>query len=110
MDSLFSNTGGKIKTVAKIVFILGTIVSIVLGIILGFESDWEFEESWLALTIIIAGPIVYYINALLIYGFGCIVDATENIRNIDYNVFAIASNEVENDANTGKAEEENQDL
>lgn len=110
MDSLFSNIGESIKTLAKIVLILGIIGSIALGVFLGFESDWEFEESWLALTIIIAGPIVYYINALLIYGFGCIVDATENIRNIDYNVFAIASNEVENDANTGKAEEENQDL
>ena len=110
MDSLFSNTGGKIKTVAKIVFILGIIGSIALGIFFGVESDWEFEGSWLALTIIIAGPIVYYISALLIYGFGCIVDATENIRNIDYNVFAIASNEAENAADTGKAEEENQGL
>lgn len=109
MDSLFSNTGGKIKTVAKIVFILGIIGSIVLSIFFGVESDWEFEGTWLALTIIIAGPIVYYISALLIYGFGCIVEATESIRNIDYNVFAIASNEVENAADTGKTEDESQD-
>ena len=109
MDNLFSNTGGKIKTVAKIVFILGIIGSIVLGIILGFAYGWASERSWITFIIIIAGPIVYYISALLIYGFGCIVEATESIRNIDYNVFAIASNEVENAADTGKTEDENQD-
>lgn len=80
MDSLFSNIGESIKTLAKIVLILGIIGSIALGVFLGFESDWEVEESWLALTIIIAGPIASCINSLFIYAVGNLLDDVESIR------------------------------
>ena len=86
MDNLFSNTGGKIKTVAKIVFILGIIGSIVLSIFFGVESDWEFEGTWLALTIIIAGPIASYVNSLFIYAVGSLF---ENVEFVVYNSSSI---------------------
>lgn len=86
MDNLFSNTGGKIKTVAKIVFILGIIGSIALGIILGFAYGWASERSWITFIIIIAGPIASYVNSLFIYAVGSLF---ENVEFIVYNSSSI---------------------
>lgn len=88
---MFKNTGSKLQKLALIEFICGIIASVISAYIFGFAE----EQVAIGITLLISGPIISYINALFTYGFGSIVDATENIQNIDHNVYTLASNEYE---------------
>ena len=72
---MYDNIGGKIKGLAKATFIVEAIAAIIVGIVLGVET----EESWCAL-IIFCGPIVAWVSSWLLYGFGEIIDTLCDIE------------------------------
>ena len=72
-SAVFSNIGGKIITLAKIVFWGGIAASIILGIIA--EIDCWFSAELAALFIIgVGGATVCCISAFFLYAFGQLVD------------------------------------
>ena len=81
----FKNIGNKIKILATIIAIIGSITSVIYGIILIFKTNYDIEGIlWL-----IIGPIASWISCFVLYGFGQLVDnsdklvETKNINNVE---------------------------
>ena len=72
---MYDNIGGKIKGLAKATFIVEAIASVIAGIALWIDT----EEGWCAL-ILFCGPIVAWVSAWLLYGFGEIIDKLYDIE------------------------------
>ena len=92
---MFENSGEKIKKLAKVLFVLNVIVFVILAFVFGWErgryGTW-FNPVWF-FTFIIGGPLVSYIECLIMYAFGELVDSTENVnRNLKPIVNKINSN------------------
>lgn len=64
---MFKNIGEKIKTLAKLVFVMVSAISVIAGIVLGTSI------SGLFLFIIIVGPVSAWIFSWFLYGFGEII-------------------------------------
>ena len=65
---MFDNIGGKIKGLAKVLFGLEVISSVIVGLVLVEDTEG------LSLLFAIAGVLVAWISAWFIYGFGEIID------------------------------------
>ena len=76
---MYKNVGEKIKGLAVLIFALGSIASIVVGIIL-----WDNAYEILGPILVFGGPVLMFVNSLLIYGFGEIItklcDIEQNTR------------------------------
>ncbi|MBQ7277590.1 MAG: hypothetical protein IJR17_00070 [Clostridia bacterium] len=70
---MFEDCGEKIKKIAVVCFVLSLIASIGLAIFLGDEEN----SFWIGALVFVAGCVVSYIESLLLYGFGCIVENNE---------------------------------
>ena len=66
---MYDNIGGKIKGLAKAIFIVEAIAAIIVGIVL-----WVETEVWGCALILFCGPIVAWVSSCLLYGFGEIID------------------------------------
>lgn len=80
---MFENIGGKIKKLAKVWLWLGSIGLFVLAMIMFISSSDEYgaEEdfySTLGYIFLFGGPICTYMNSLLIYGFGQLIENSDN--------------------------------
>lgn len=72
LENLFTNVGGKIKTLVKVLFVLEAIAAVVVGL-------WLISVDVLAIIgigIMIIGPFVVWILSWFVYGFGELVDRT----------------------------------
>ncbi len=71
---MFNNAGDKIKTVAKVLFWLGVIASVIWGIILfnivPIKNYWTFLYIILEIALLCLGS---WVGSLVLYGFGVIV-------------------------------------
>ena len=74
---MFKNVGSKLESVATMVFVLGTIISVVIALIMMFA-----RKNPNGIFVLLCGPFCSWFNAVIIYGFGRIVDNTEKIRTI----------------------------
>ena len=72
---MYENIGVKIKGLAKAIFIVEAIASVITGIALWIDT----EEGWCAL-ILFCGPILAWVSSWLIYGFGEIIDKLREIE------------------------------
>lgn len=76
---MFSNIGGKIKTLAQVVTWVGIIASVITGLILVSEDD---DLILIGLLVMVAGSLTFWISSFLLYGFGeLIVKTTEIAEN-----------------------------
>jgi len=75
---VYKDIGGKIKGLAKAVFIIATILSVVTGLFM-ILSDEDMLVV-VGLFVIIAGPLVAYAFSWLLYGFGELIDTAYNIE------------------------------
>ena len=76
---MFSNIGGKIQSVAKVVCWGGIIVSILAGIIMLATDD---DLALLGLLTALGGSVGSWVTSLFLYGFGELIDkATEIAAN-----------------------------
>lgn len=73
---MYDNIGGKIKGLAKAIFIVLTIAAVIAGIAL-MASDEDMIP--IGLLIMLGGPLVTWVSSWLLYGFGELIDKTCDI-------------------------------
>ena len=72
---MFDDIGGKIKTLAKVITVIGFILSFIVGLVL------MIEISFLSgLLTVIFGCLAAWIGSFLLYGFGELIDNTARIE------------------------------
>ena len=88
---MYNDIGGKIKGLAKAIFIFETFISIVMGfvfIILAAQTPIDVVainpsapiiDIISGLLLIVVGPIVAWISSWLLYGFGELISKTCDI-------------------------------
>lgn len=104
-EKLFMNPGSRIKTMAKVFFILGMIATVVLTIIFGWDRgtdyywgtyhDYSYFNAGLFFACLLGTPIVTFVNCLLLYGFGELIETNaetkEKVDNIAISVKTLES-------------------
>ena len=74
---MYDNIGKKIKIMAKVIFVIGLIISLIAGfIIIGISQQLVL----ISLLIFVVGPIFFWISTWLLYGFGELIDKTCDIE------------------------------
>ena len=78
---MYKNIGKKIKGLAKATFIVEAISAVITGMILGivWYSWGEYEGAFVALGIMVGGPIIAWVSTWILYGFGELIDKTSKI-------------------------------
>ena len=74
---MYDNIGGKIKGLAKAIFIIGAVVSFIAGIVLMFVND---NLIFVGVLIWFIGIIVSWVSSWVLYGFGEIIDKISDIE------------------------------
>lgn len=80
---MFDNIGGKLKTVAVVVCVLGIILSVVYGVML-FSSS--FVSGLLAMVL---GALLSWLSTLTLYGFGVLIEETVRNREISAQLLSV---------------------
>ncbi len=79
---MFDNIGGKIKTLATVIAIVGIIASVIIGFVLFFyglsESAGLITLSGIA--IMVMGSLGSWAGSFFMYGFGEIIENTQDLR------------------------------
>ena len=75
-SSMFENIGGKIKGLAQIFFFLEAVVAIILGF---FVCSINEGLVFLGVVVMFVGPLVAWVSAWLLYGFGELIENTAEI-------------------------------
>lgn len=70
---MFENIGGKIKTLATVITIIGIVGSVIFGLII------LARDFLLGLLIIIVGSLASWIGSFFAYGFGQLIENTEEL-------------------------------
>ncbi len=78
LDYLYENIGVKIKGLAKAIFILGAVASIITGLTLATDGGLLLT---IGLLVIILGPIISFVFSWVLYAFGELVDDIHNLNN-----------------------------
>ena len=71
---LFDNPGTKIKIVAIILFFVNTLSCIFIAAYLLSKTSDNFP---LFISIIILGPVVFWLFSLILYGFGHLIESAQ---------------------------------
>lgn len=77
---MFSNIGGKIKTLSKVIFAICAVVSFIAGLVLIMNGDEETIA--IGFIVMIVGPLVSWVSSFFMYGFGELIEA---VCDIEYN-------------------------
>lgn len=83
INNMFENTGKTLKIIARIVFWLGEIGAIVCAIIFGRTMDRYGDLTFhfgSFLTILLGMAIAVVVSSILLYGFGIVIEAMEQIQ------------------------------
>lgn len=109
---MFNDCGEKIKNVAKILCWIGVIASIIFALVMFAKADasWRTEDLFKGLgwLFLIAGPIVSFINGLLMYGFGELIENTSSLDTYTKSIYKISKNSAkanESDDNVSEIKE-----
>ena len=89
MASLYTNIGGKIKTLAQIVCCLGIIGSVVYGI---YFYNAYYSVRGVGLVIIFGGSLLSWVSSFFAYGFGELIEKATVIAE------AVSKDDVNKDA------------
>ena len=73
---MFNNVGGKIKTTSEVMAFIGIGGSILAGIYL-----LGLDEIFLGIILITVVPIIMWLSSLVLYGFGQLIENTDEITN-----------------------------
>ena len=71
---MYNNIGGKIKVLAKCIFVIDAIAMFVVGIVLLSE-----ELIGAGLLTMFLGPVLAWVSSWLLYGFGELIDKASEI-------------------------------
>lgn len=75
LENLYEDIGGKIKNLAKWIFVIEAGIAVIAGFFL-LE-----ENTWAGLLALIGGPLVAWISSWILYAFGQIVEDVHAMRN-----------------------------
>lgn len=79
---MFNNIGKKIQTLAKVVTVLGMILSVIIGICSGVIAGGA-AGAISAIVVIAVGCLASWIGSFVLYGFGEII---ERLKSVDENI------------------------
>lgn len=88
---MFNNIGGKIKTLAFLLAVLGIMMSVIVGILTiiipvtqngftGGNHSIPASQIWSGILIIVIGSLSSWIGSFLLYGFGQLIESAQNIE------------------------------
>ena len=72
---MFNNIGGKIKTLSAIICWIGIAFSVIIGI-----SSITSKQVISGILIIVVGSFISWIGSFYTYGFGQLIENTDEIR------------------------------
>ncbi len=87
---MYDNIGEKIKRLAKTIFIVEAIVSVIVGVTLWIE----IEEWWCAI-ILFCGPIIAWVSSWLLYGFGELIEKTSENEQNSHNLYKLLKQSID---------------
>lgn len=77
---MFDNIGGKIKALAKVMCILGIIVSVIMAFVTWFGGSRYGASTFLpGLITLVVGCLGSWVGSFFTYGFGQLIESTEYI-------------------------------
>lgn len=77
---MFDNVGEKIKGMARFVFIAGIVASAIGAIVLWANNNSYTPTVLSGILVLVSGTISSWITAILVYGFGELIESTQDIR------------------------------
>lgn len=80
---MYSNIGGKIKVLAKIICIIGIIVSVISGLGIIIVSSIGYNPGlsvFGGLLVIVLGVLFSWLSTFFIYGFGELIEKVTEIE------------------------------
>ena len=77
---MFDNIGGKIKTLAVVVCVVGMIASLIFAIVLWSMDSYRTPTIALGFGVLIGGCVVSWVGSFFTYGFGQLIEDTAAIR------------------------------
>lgn len=79
---MYSNVGKKIQTLAKVIAWIGIIFSLLLGglELYGGINTYDYNMIINAIVIMIFGPLLSWISAITLYGFGNLVESNSQMK------------------------------
>ncbi len=80
---MYSNIGGKIKVLAKIICIIGIIVSVISGLGIIIVSSISYNPGlsvFGGLLVIVLGVLFSWLSTFFIYGFGELIEKVTEIE------------------------------
>lgn len=83
VNSWYENIGEKIKTLAKLMFVIGAILELLGGFITICCSDGDGILVLVGLLTMILGPIISFVSSWTMYAFGHLVQTTEDNFNLN---------------------------
>ena len=95
LDSLFENIGYKIKNLAKVSFVVESLCSIVVGLFNLIvkimpeiaRDDDAIIEVFICIFYMLCAVAGAYLLSMFLYGFGCLVESSEQNRNINSKIY-----------------------
>ena len=78
---MFDNCGKKIQGISGVLLVVGIIATIILAIVFG-KDKWGDFDFLRFIAILAGGGITVYIDALLLNGFGVIVESNESQKTV----------------------------
>ncbi len=76
-ENLYDDIGGKIKGWAKWIFLIESIAAVIAGIVLILGAP---DYAFLGLLTIFFGPLIAYVSTWILYGFGELIDISDESR------------------------------
>mgnify|MGYP000994645365 CR=1 FL=1 len=81
---MYSNIGGKIKALAKVIAWIGIIASIIGGMtVIGIWSQMSYSGNPIVfpgILVMVIGSLGAWVGSFLLYGFGQLIEDTSSIR------------------------------
>lgn len=76
---MYDNIGSKIKTLAKVVFVIMAILSVILGIVVAATAVEDYNEEKAPLGLLIAGIgiLLSWVGTFFLYGFGQLIENSD---------------------------------
>ena len=75
-SSMFSNIGGKIKTLAQVVTLVGIIAFVIIGFVLMATDD---DLVLTGFIVAILGALSSWVSSFVLYGFGQLIENTDKL-------------------------------
>ncbi len=82
---MYNNIGKKIKNLTKFIVGCGALLTFIGGIVLWgnlYASYYTVDYAFVGLIIAVGGPIIFWISGFFIYGYGELIDQTQQIKTI----------------------------